>query len=118
MAGLRGRSFAAVTEENGKYTVNVFGWREGYDSHSGTNSCLNVVMETFYFICGDKEVAYALWSVIDFMSIYGPDATTVEKVESFGFTVSNETDHSIDLSMKGVNIRWEWDSDENWFHFD
>ena len=78
-----------------------------------------MVMEAFYYACGDRDVAYALWSVVDFLQINGSAATTVEKVESFGFTTSNETNSSITLSMNGVNIIWEYPSgsSSNYFTF-
>ena len=115
-------SFAKVTVlPDGGFEVNVFGWRKSDTStgwvHSATNAGLNMVMEAFYYACGDREVAYALWSVNDFLAINGSAATTVEKVESFGFTTSNETSDSIVLSMNGIDILWRWDSTNNWFTF-
>ena len=108
--------FAKIVEKNGKLGVNVFGWRKSYDSGAATNSALNMVMEAFYFFSGDKDVAYALWSVVDYMSINGAAATTVPVVEGFGFTCSNETSNGIDLTMNGINIRWEWGGG-NTFYF-
>lgn len=115
-------SFAKVTVlPDGGFEVNVFGWRKSDTSsgwmNSATNRCLNMVMEAFYYACGDREVAYALWSVNDFLAINGSAATTVEKVESFGFTTSNETSDSIVLSMNGIDILWRLDSTSNWFTF-
>ena len=108
--------FAKIVEKNGKLGVNVFGWRKGYDSGAATNSALNMVMEAFYFFSGDKDVAYALWNVVDYMSINGATATTVPIVEGFGFTCSNETSNGIDLTMNGINVRWEWGGG-NTFYF-
>ena len=110
-------TFAKVSEANGGFEVKVFEWRKSYASSSATNACLNMVMEAFYYACGDRDVAYALWSLNDFLAINGSAATTVEKVESFGFTTSNETNSSITLSMNGVNIVWSWGGGSNWFTF-
>lgn len=112
-------TFAKAYETNGGFEVEVFEWRKSYASSSSTNRCLNMVMEAFYYACGDRDVAYALWSVVDFLQINGSAATTVEKVESFGFTTSNETNSSITLSMNGVNIIWEYPSgsSSNYFTF-
>lgn len=102
---------ARIIETNGKVGVNVFGWRKNYNSGLGTNSGLNMVMESFYFFTEDKDVAYALWSVVDYLNIYGSKYTTNEKIESFGFEITGETDTSMDLTMNGVKIHWEWGDD-------
>ena len=70
-----------------------------------------MAMEAFYFFTEDKDVAYALWSVVDYLNIYGSKYTTNEKIESFGFTITGETDTSMDLTMNGVKIHWEWGDD-------
>lgn len=111
-----GKFAKIVTHEDGRLGVNVFGWRKSYDSDVVQNSCINMVMEAFYFMCGDKDVAYALWNVVDYMSINGAAATTVPVVEGFGFTCSNETSNGIDLTMNGIHIRWEWGGG-NTFYF-
>ncbi|MBR1989650.1 MAG: chitobiase/beta-hexosaminidase C-terminal domain-containing protein, partial [Firmicutes bacterium] len=103
--------FAKIIETNGKVGVNVFGWRKNYGSDFATNGVLNMVMEAFYFFTEDKDVAYALWSVVDYLNIYGSKYTTNEKIESFGFTITGETDTSMDLTMNGVKIHWEWGDD-------
>lgn len=108
--------FAKIVENNGKLGVNVFQWRKSYDSDFATNSSLNMVMEAFYFFTKDKDVAHALWNVVDYMSINGAAATTVPVVEGFGFTCSNETSNGIDLAMNGIHIRWEWGGG-NTFYF-
>ena len=110
-------NIAKAYETNGGFEVEVFGWRKSYASSSATNAGLNMVMEAFYYACGDRDVAYALWSLNDFLAINGSAATTVEKIESFGFSTSNETNSSITLSMNGVNIVWNWDSTSGWFTF-
>lgn len=111
-----GRIAKFVTHSDGRTGINVFGWRKGYDSSEITNFGLNLVLEAFYYMTGDREVAKALWNVVDYMSINGAAATTVSVVEGFGFTCSNETSNGINLSMNGVDIRWEWGGG-NTFYF-
>ena len=111
-----GKFAKIVARDDGKLGVNVFGWRKSYDSDVIQNTCINMVMEAFYFFTKDKDVAYALWSVVDYMSINGAAATTVPVVEGFGFTCSNETSNGIDLAMNGIHIRWEWGGG-NTFYF-
>ena len=101
-------NIAKAYETNGGFEVEVFGWRKSYASSSATNAGLNMVMEAFYYACGDRDVAYALWSLVDFLSINGPAATDAEKVQSFGFSLSNETSNSLDISMNGTTIHWSW----------
>ena len=101
-------NIAKAYETNGGFEVEVFGWRKSYASSSATNRGLNMVMEAFYYACGDRDVAYALWSLVDFLSINGPAATDAEKVQSFGFSLSNETSNSLDISMNGTTIHWSW----------
>lgn len=103
--------FAKIIENDGTVGVNVFGWRKNYNSGVATNSALNMVMESFYFFTEDKDVAYALWSVVDYLNIYGSKYTTNKKIESFGFAITGETDTSMDLAMNGVKIHWEWGDD-------
>ena len=100
--------FAKIIESDEGIGVNVFGWRKNYNSGGATNSALNMVMESFYFFTEDKDVAYALWSVVDYLNIYGSKYTTNKKIESFGFTITGETDTSMDLTMNGVKIHCEW----------
>lgn len=76
-----------------------------------------MVLEAFYYACGDRDVAYALWSLVDYMSINGAAATTVDVIERFGLKTSNETNTSIDLSMNGINIHWKWGNGGNIFYF-
>lgn len=71
--------FAKIIESDEGIGVNVFGWRKNYNSGGATNSALNMVMESFYFFTEDKDVAYALWSVVDYLNIYGSKYTTNKK---------------------------------------
>ena len=114
----KGRIAKLVRSEDGKDGINVFGWRKSYETIFGSG--YNMVMEAIYLLTGDREVAYALWHVIDFQSINGSAATTAEKIESFGFKVSNETENSVDLEMKNTKIFWVWNNgiNKNTFYFD
>lgn len=106
-----GSTCKTILNKDGKVGINVFSWRKRYDSDAATNSYLNMAMESFYFFTEDKDVAYALFGVVDYLSIYGSKYTTVEKIESFGFDVTKETDTSIDMTMNDVKIHWEWGDD-------
>jgi len=97
--------------------VNVFGWRKNYESSSGVNSLLNLTMEAFYYLTNDRYVAKALWEVVDYMFIFGPEATTAEVIEYFGFRVENETSTSVDLYMNNIHVRWEWGNGINGNNF-
>ena len=103
-----GKFAKIVTHEDGRLGVNVFGWRKSYDSDVVQNSCINMVMEAFYFMTGDREVAYALWSAVDYLNVAGGGSISNDKLEAMGFTLSNETSRSIEMVMNGVHIYWEW----------
>ena len=91
--------FAAVSENNGSFSVEVFGWRKSYASDSATNACINMVMEAFYYGCGDMNVAYALWSWIDAASI-----NNGANSNDYGFTDVSWSGTSGVISMNGINI--------------
>ena len=114
-----GKFAKIVTHEDGRLGVNVFGWRKSYDSDVVQNSCINMVMEAFYFMTGDREVAYALWSAVDYLNVAGGGSISNDKLEAMGFTLSNETSRSIEMVMNGVHIYWEWPagSTSNIFYF-
>ena len=96
-----GKFAKIVTHEDGRLGVNVFGWRNSYDSDVVQNSCINMVMEAFYFMTGDREVAYALWSWIDAANINGNASSS-----NFGFSDVG----SSSISMNGVVIEVEYNS--------
>ena len=96
-----------VTHSDGRTGINVFGWRKSYDSTPITNSCLNLVLEAFYYMTGDRQVAKALWDVVDYLNINGGSISN-DRLESMGFSLSNETASSIEMTMNGVHIYWEW----------
>ena len=97
--------------------VNVFGWRKNYESSYSVNRLLNLTMEAFYYLTNDRHVAKALWEVVDYMFIFGPEATTAEVLEYFGFRVENETSTSVDLYMNNIHVRWEWGNGINGNNF-
>ncbi len=102
----RGQIGNVIEHPDGRDGVSVFGWRGSLESTNDER--LNMIMEAILYQTGDREVAYALWHVIDFMYINGSDKTTPEKIESFGFKTANETPTSIELNMKNTHILWEW----------
>lgn len=108
-----------LKSDDGQWGLRVFGWRDNYDTHNGINSQLNTALEAMRYLSGDKQLASALWRVLDYMYIFGSDATTPALIETFGFTVSNETETSIDLSMNGQTVHWTWGTGMgNYFYFD
>jgi len=86
-------------EATNRYGVEIFGWRKSYDTDSSVNDTLNCVLETFYFLCGDKEVSYALWSWVDAASINGYANT-----DDFGFRDTRETGAGFVIEMNGTEI--------------
>ena len=88
-----------VTHSDGRTGINVFGWRKSYDSTPITNSCLNLVLESFYYMTGDREVAKALWSWIDAENINGGASS-----DDFGFSVVEYTTNGGVLSMNNCEI--------------
>lgn len=62
------------------YGVTIPCWRSSYESMFTVNANLNALMELFVYFTGDKHVAYALWSLIDWHAIHKEFLP-----ESFGF---------------------------------
>ena len=91
--------FAKAYETNGGFEVEVFGWRKSYASSDATNACLNMVMEAFYYACGDRDVAYALWSWIDAANINNGANT-----DDYGFTDVSVTNSGAIITKNGINI--------------
>lgn len=112
-----GQNTAMIIKDGDTWGMRVFGWRHSYDSDDAVNKVLNVALEGMRYLSGDKEVASALWRLIDKMSVDGhvSDAT----VEFAGFTSSNETNNSIDLHKNGQTIHWVWNDagTEDYFYF-
>lgn len=92
-------TFAKAYESNGGFEVKVFEWRKSYASSSSTNRCLNMVMEAFYYACGDRDVAYALWSWIDAKNINGHANS-----DDYGFSDVTWSNGSGTVTMNGINI--------------
>lgn len=93
--------FAKIVVDSGRYGIEVFGWRKSYDSDSATNKGINAVMEAMYFLCGDRDVAFALWSWIDAANINGTASSNAFGFEDYG---------SNSISMNGVIIEVKYDS--------
>ncbi len=104
---------ARIVQDGDRWGINVFQWRKSYDSDIGTNTELNMVMEAFYFICGDREVAYALWQWQDAMSI-----NRTAWAEDFGFTVVkwDGNDEKV-ISMNNIEIEIDWEGLGQTFYF-
>lgn len=115
-----GQNTAMIVKDGDRWGMRVFGWRHSYDTDTAVNSVLNVALEGMRYLCGDKEVASALWKVVDYAAIHGNNGEiSNEQVEAFGFTLSNETETSIDLHMNGQTIHWTWGTgDGNYFYFE
>ena len=90
-----------VEDENGRVGINVFSWRKSYDSSATTNEDLNITMEAFYFMCGDKDVAYALWSWVDAMEINGRTNS-----DNYGFHDVVWNDSQKIIEMNGIQIEY------------
>lgn len=112
-----GNGAKILKTDDGTWGMQIISWRDGYDSSTATNMTLNVVLEGMRYLIGDAKVASALWKVVDYGSIHGSAAVTVEFVESLGFRASNETSNGIDLSMNGHTVHWKWGGGD-FFYFD
>jgi len=84
---------------NNRYGLKVGGWRKSYDSASNLNSMLNAILETFYFECGDKKVAKALWNWFDAKNINGYANT-----DDFGFKDTATFENGFTATMNGVSV--------------
>lgn len=107
-----GKFAKIVTHEDGRLGVNVFGWRKSYDSDVVQNSCINMVMEAFYFMTGDKDVAFALWSWVDAMEINGRANS-----DNYGFHDVVWNDSQKIIEMNGIQIEYVPGSNGNTFYF-
>jgi putative cell wall-binding protein len=85
--------------ETNRYGLEVATWRNTYNTNNAVNGGLNAVLETFYFLCGDKEVAYALWSWFDAKNIDGHANS-----DDFGFTDIKITSKGAIIKMKNIEI--------------
>ena len=101
-----------VTHSDGRLGINVFQWRDSYDSGSSTNTSLDAVMEAFYFFTKDKDVAYALWNFVDAMEING-----YANSDSFGFRDVKQTSDGWLIEKNGVQIEFIQDSSSHTFYF-
>lgn len=81
------------------YGLSVFGWRQSYDSNIAENDSINAVLETLYFLSGDKKVASSLWNWLDSTSINGECDSS-----KFGFTDVKSTSNGGTIKMNGIEI--------------
>jgi len=107
-----GKFAKIVARDDGKLGVNVFGWRKSYDSDVIQNTCINMVMEAFYFFTGDKNVAYALWSWVDAQSINGSANS-----DNYGFRDVEKTANGWVIEMNGVQIEFDTSGTGTTYYF-
>ena len=96
-----GRIAKFVTHSDGRTGINVFGWRKSYDSSEITNFGLNLVLEAFYYMTGDREVAKALWDWHDACNINGRANS-----DDYGFHDVRQTSNGWVIEMNGVQIEF------------
>lgn len=111
-----GQNTAMIIKDGDTWGIKITDWRKSYDSDDAVNKVLNVALEGMRYLSGDKEVASALWRVVDYMSMHSGNIPN-DRIEYFGFSVSNETSNSIDLTMNGQTIHWVAKTDGNYFYF-
>lgn len=94
-----GMNSTAILNTEGRVSIKVFEWRKSYASDVATNKILNVVLETMWFACGDRDVAFALWSWMDAVSINGNANSN-----DFGFRDVRSTPNGGVIEMNGIQI--------------
>ena len=82
-----------------RYGLKIISWRRSYDSPMNENIGLNAILETLYAMCGDKEVACAIWNWEDKAAITGYANT-----DEFGFKDTATFEHGFTAVMKGISI--------------
>ncbi len=107
-----GRIAKFVTRNDGKTGINVFGWRKSYNSDVTTNAGLNLVLEAFYYLSGDRYVAKALWDWIDADNI-----NRGANSDSFGFSDVRGTANGGVIEMNGVQIEVDFSGAGTTFYF-
>ncbi len=100
-------------EATDRYYITVFEWRKSLDSNIALNGSLNAVMESFYFLCGDKEVAYGLFSMLDKANIDG-----WAEFPDFGFKEIGKNGKNDLVSMNNVKIEVSYDGKKVNFYFE
>jgi len=95
-----------------QYKVTVNYWRDTYKSDMLLNFDINSVFETFYFLTGDREVAYALFSWIDDEVIHG-----YKDPKNFGFKDIDVNGKSGTIEMNGIKIVFKNTKDHNSYYF-
>ena len=80
--------------------IDVFSWRDSFNSDERTNARLNMVLEAFRYMTKNSKVAHALWSYVDELAVNG-NANPCD----FGFSeVSSDKDGMV-VQMDGKQIR-------------
>ena len=91
-----------VQDSDGKFGIAIIGWRTSYASDANLNAQLNTVLEAIRYFCGNKSVAYSLWSHIDAANINGYSNT-----DNFGFRDVEQTSRGWLIEMDGVRIEMD-----------
>lgn len=90
-----GTTAKLICHADGRLGVEVTAWREDYNSTPEENQRLNLVLEAFAYLSGDRAAAYALWCWKDDANVNGSANS-----DHFGFTDESWT------SGKGGVIRY------------
>ena len=105
-----------VTGEDGRTGIHVFGWSKRINTTSATDACLNVVLEAFYYLTGDRYVAKGVWDICEYMH-QNNSGISVEELGKIGFEVKIENEYDAIISMNGIDVYWEWGNGINGNNF-
>lgn len=91
-----------VQDEDGRFGLEIFGWRHSYDETAKAFPILNVVFEAMHYFVGDWDIAYDLWRFVDDCNCTGY-ANTVD----YGFTDVEQTELGWIIARDGVLIEMD-----------
>lgn len=91
-----------IYNDDGRYGLHVFEWREDKNESAAMTKKINAVLEAIYFISGDKEFATSLWKLIDGVYLNGTANTKEQGFES----VSNEGSIYV-FKKNGFEVEWD-----------
>jgi len=86
-------------EKTNTYGVKIRTWRHSNTEEWFTTGQINAILETFDFLSGDKEVAYALWSWFDAVNMTGND-----NGEDYGFKYISKLKNKDTVEMNNIQI--------------
>lgn len=108
----QGTAYFRYDDETKRYFLRVGGWRYSYDSDGDINTELNAILETFYAICGDKDVAVSIWNWLDTKNVSGSANTS-----DYGFVDVKETSTGRIIEKNGIQIEVVVDGRATTFYF-